>query len=623
MILLCAGFVALSGHAAEWHVASGGDDRNEGSPAAPFRTIQRAADAAWPGDTVTVHEGVYRERVNPPRGGESETRRIVYRAAPGEQAVVTGSEPVGGWARVTNDTWKASVSNRLFGAFNPFSDTIRGDWFNAKGRPHHTGAVYLNGEWLDEAAKLEDVLKPAGDAPLWFSQVDSWQTTIWAQFKGVNPNGQLVEVNARSTVFYPDKPGRGFITVRGFKLRQAATPWAPPTAEQPGLIGSNWSRGWIIESNVVSHSKCVGISLGKHGDAFDNTSADSAEGYVKTIERAYAHAIPWTRENIGHHVVRGNVISHCEQAGVVGSLGGAFSLITGNVIHDIHVRRLFTGAEMAGIKLHAAIDCEISGNRIFRTCRALWMDWMAQGTRISRNLCYDNASEDLFMEVDHGPYLVDNNIFLSAVNLLDMSEGGAFAHNLWAGKIISAEEPGRETPFHPAHATPLAGLRSIKGGDNRFYNNLFVGAGAQPPAKALAKEDRRRRMAGYGTWVYDAREQPCFAGGNVYLNGARPYAQEDGPAVEEGTNPGVRLVEDGAQVYLEFAAAPGPKPAAAALVTTKRLGQALVSQAAYENADGSPLAVDADYFGARRDGAQTAPGPFAATGAGRVRIRVW
>ena len=33
---------------------------------------------------ITVHQGVYRERINPPRGGKSDEKRIVYRAAPGE-----------------------------------------------------------------------------------------------------------------------------------------------------------------------------------------------------------------------------------------------------------------------------------------------------------------------------------------------------------------------------------------------------------------------------------------------------------------------------------------------------------------------------------------------------------
>ena len=111
---------------------------------------------------------------------------------------------------------------------------------------------------------------------------------------------------------------------------------------------------------------------------------------VGTINRALAKG--WSKQRIGHHVVRNNHISHCEQAGIVGSLGAAFSTVTGNTIHDIHVQGLFTGAEMAGIKIHAAIDTEISRNHIFRTTRGLWLDWMTQGTRVSGNLFHENAS---------------------------------------------------------------------------------------------------------------------------------------------------------------------------------------------------------------------------------------
>ena len=225
-----------------------------------------------------------------------------------------------------------------------------------------------------------------------------------------------MEINVRQTVFYPQKTGINYITVRGFTLEDAATPWAPPTAEQIGLIGAHWSKGWIIESNKISYSTCSGISLGKYGDEWDNTSANSAEGYVKTIERALTNG--WSKDNIGHHIVRNNTISHCEQAGIVGSLGAAFSTVTGNTIHDIHVRQLFSGAEMAGIKFHGAIDVEISRNHIYRTCRGLWLDWMAQGTHVTRNLFHDNG-EDVFVEVDHGPFLMDNNLFLSPLALID------------------------------------------------------------------------------------------------------------------------------------------------------------------------------------------------------------
>jgi alpha-N-arabinofuranosidase len=612
-------------------VATHGHDANRGTRKAPLRTIQRAAELAQPGDTITVHEGVYRERINPPRGGISDRKRIVYQAAQGERVEIKGSEVVKGWEKVQGNVWKVTLPNTFFGRFNPYRDLIRGDWFERKGRDHHTGAVYLNGDWLTEAAVLDEVLmegsppwvtkNAALNPQLWFAQVDGLHTTIWAQFKGVNPNEQLVEINTRQTVFYPDQPGRNFITVRGFLLRHAATPWAPPTAQQIGLVGTHWSKGWIIENNVISHSTCSGIALGKHGDEHDNTSANTAEGYVKTIERAHAHPIPWTRENIGHHVVRHNTISHCEQAGLVGSMGCAFSTITGNVIHDVHVRRLFTGAEMGGIKFHGAIDTLIRGNHIYRTCRGLWLDWMAQGTRVSGNLFHENLYEDLFVEVNHGPFVVDNNVFLSPTALLDMSQGGAYAHNLFAGRLVTTEEPTRQTPYHPAHSTTVAGLSAIKGGDNRFFNNLFVGTGGSPGE--VAKDDKRhRRVSGYGLWVYDLREYPLLTGGNIFYHRAQASAQESNHVLAADLDPQVKLAEQGGEFALRLTLGPELQQARTTLVTTKLLGQAKIPGVPYLDADGSPLAVNTDYFGKQRSRKTPTPGPFEKPGTGAVTLNL-
>ncbi len=602
-IVILAGMLAAvsTTQASEFHVAVDGKDSNPGSRAAPVLTIQRAADLAQPGDVITVHEGVYRERINPPRGGRSDSERIVYQAAPGEKVEVKGSEVVTNWVKVREDTWKATIPNSVFGEFNPYRDLIHGDWFNPKGRDHHTGAVYLNGEWLAEAATLADVLQSVGTLPLWFAQVDEQRTTIWAQFKGVNPNEQFVEVNVRRTVFYPDQPGRNYITVRGFTMRHAATPWAPPTAEQIGLIGTHWSKGWIIESNVVSHSMCSGIALGKYGDEWDNTSANTAEGYVKTIERALQNG--WNQETIGHHLVRDNTISHCEQTGIVGSLGAIVSVVTGNTIHDIHVRKLFSGAEQAGIKLHGAIDVEISRNHIYRTNRALWLDWMAQGTRVTGNLFHDSDGEDLFVEVNHGPFLVENNVFLSKTTLRDMSEGGAYAHNLIAGGIMTRPELGRSTPYHKPHSTAVAGFRKTVGGDNRFHNNVFVGFN--------------------GLADYDAASLPMWVDGNVYLKGAKPSKHDRCPLVKPEVDPAIKLVESADGFHLELRLGPlAATGCSRKRVTTELLGRAAIPDLPYEQPDGTPIRVNTDYFGKPRSDEDPTPGPFEGIGEGVVRLKV-
>ena len=87
---------------------------NDGSASRPLRTISAAALTGQPGDTVTVHAGIYRERVDPPRGGESDTKRITYQAAPGEKVTITGSEPFKGWEKVSGRRLESGHSQFVF-----------------------------------------------------------------------------------------------------------------------------------------------------------------------------------------------------------------------------------------------------------------------------------------------------------------------------------------------------------------------------------------------------------------------------------------------------------------------------------------------------------------------------
>lgn len=54
-----AGAAHPSAAAATWHVATTGSDGASGTEAAPWKTIQHAADRVKPGDIVIVHAGTY------------------------------------------------------------------------------------------------------------------------------------------------------------------------------------------------------------------------------------------------------------------------------------------------------------------------------------------------------------------------------------------------------------------------------------------------------------------------------------------------------------------------------------------------------------------------------------
>ncbi len=602
--------------ALEYHVAKTGNDKNPGTIDKPLLTIQAAANIAQPGDIITVHKGIYRERITPPRGGESDSKRIIYQSEKGKTVEIKGSEIIKNWEKLSGTVWKVSIPNSFFGDYNPYSDKIHGDWFNDLGRTHHTGDVYLNGKSLWEMEilekvinpkKVEDNFDPEGSTYTWFCESDNENTTIYANFHEANPNEELVEINVLKTCFYPEKNNINYITIRGFRMSHAATQWAPPTAEQIGLIGTNWSKGWIIENNIISNSRCSGITLGKHGDKFDNTSEDSAEGYVETIHRAEKRG--WNKENIGHHIVRNNTIFNCEQTGICGSLGAVFSTIENNDIYNIWVKRQFTGAEMGGIKIHASIDMIIRDNRLHNCGRGLWLDWMAQGTQVSGNLFYENSTDDIFVEVNHGPFLIANNILLSPISIRDWSEGGAYVHNLIAGNI-ELRPQDRETPYHLPHSTTLVGLKKTLCGDDRYFNNIFVGG---------IKESERSKS---GLGIYENTNLPMSVNGNLYLNGSRKFSKEENQ-LEINSNPEIGIEEKADGIYLKMNFDEKILKMKNLFVTTQLLGKALIPNAGYENPDGSPLSIDIDYLGKKRDKQNPTAGPFENPGTGKINLKVW
>lgn len=618
----------------EYHVSVNGNDENIGNADMPFRTISKAAQLAEAGDTVTVHEGVYREWVKPAHGGESDEKRILYRAAKGEKAVIKGSEEVSGW-RLSDGVWMASVPNEMFGDYNPYEKTIDGDWLVEPRHPfRHTGEIYLNGKAQHEVFGVDEVRQ---NPNTWYAQVSHDCTVFYANFGTCDPNHAVTEINVRKCCFYPDKTGLNYITVQGFEMAQAACPWAPPTAEQFGMLGAHWSKGWVIEDNILHDAKCSAVSIGKNATIADNTATINKRksGYQYQIENIFkADEFGWTKEKVGSHTVRNNVIFDCGQNAIVGQMGCAFSEIYGNHIYNIGNKQEFSGWEIAGIKFHAAIDVQIHDNYIHNCggSAGIWLDWQAQGTRVSRNLLCDNNSlhGDLFIEVSHGPYMVDNNIFASEKNTLSVSQGGAFIHNMFFGTNAKIPCLPRSTPYHGNHTTKIAGFCCIYGDDDRWYQNIFLGetketddgkagTGGYDGCPASMEEYLREEHTGEGS--NETGRQPAYIDGNCYFNGATAYDREKHNYISaESAHP--KFIYENGTVYLEMDIPEEIRNVSTKVIGTADLESPRICDQPYENPDGTPLSIDTDYFGNERADVPL-PGPMENLKCGHNRIAVW
>ena len=639
-----------------------------GSREMPFRHIDDAARVAVAGDEILVAPGIYREYVNPRNAG-TEDKRIVYRSEKPLGAVITGAEPLAGWTHYQGNVWTNRVNNGVFGAYNPYTTFVCGDWYFAP-TVRHTGSVYLNDRMMYETVTLEECLAGEKDPCAWnaeestykwYTEQDGDDTVLYANFQGKDPNAEKVEIAVRRNCFMPDKTGVGYITVSGFDINKAATTWAPPAAYQDGMIGPHWSRGWIIEDCEISNSKCCGISLGKYRDPENDMYFYTK--HVKSPTQMERDAVcrgqyhGWLKENVGSHIIRRCHIHHCEQTGIVGRMGGVFSTIEDCHIHHICNSQQLGGAETAGIKLHAAIDVTIRRNHIHNCIMGVWCDWQAQGARITQNLMYQNQrpegvaqakgamfNTDVFIEVGHGPTLIDNNLLLSKVSVNIPSEGIACVHNLILGgfsqinsgvdSVVNGQREPRYTPYHIRHRTEVAGFMTILHGDDRVYNNIFVQQypKAEPARKPSDCDNDATGTAAfdifptYDEWIanfmmdrepdmgalatYHFGHLPVWVEGNAYFNGATVCKHEKHNLRDESGEAYVKLEEKDGHVYVRTNVYDMMKDFTDGVINSDILGCAFEPEQRFENPDGSEIIFDRDYFGDHR-GLAVLPGPFA------------
>ena len=345
-------------------------------------------------------------------------------------------------------------------------------------------------------------------------------------------------------------------------------------------------------------------------------------------------------------------------------MGAVFSTIEDCHIHHVCNSQQLGGAETAGIKLHAAIDVTIRRNHIHHCIEGVWLDWEAQGARISQNLMHDNQrpeglgqaqgamfSCDVFIEVGHGPTLIDNNVLLSKASVIMPSEGLAVIHNLMCGafglinsgvdSVVNGQREPRYTPYHIRHRTEVAGFMTILHGDDRVYNNIIVqkypvtdpSIGPDSPEHQAAGTAPFDIFPAYDEWIsnfmmdrepdmgylaqYHFGHLPVWIGGNAYFGGATVSKHEKTGLVNTADRVTVEVAEADGKWTLNTNVYDLLGDFRDAILTTESLGCAFQPEQRFENRDGTPIAFDRDFLGNHR-GVDALPGPFASAKAAKA-----
>ncbi|MBN2377741.1 MAG: right-handed parallel beta-helix repeat-containing protein [Sedimentisphaerales bacterium] len=560
MFLLPAAFVVFvlgcgDSVARQIHVSKAGSDSASGSRAEPYLTINKAAGVARPGDTITVHAGTYREWIKPLHGGSDESNRIIYRAARGEKVIVKGSERITAWKQQDEGVWKAELPNTFFAQYNPYSLKVSGGWLNY-GNWHHRGDVYLNDEAFQEMETAEEVRETKHS---WHCEVDEKVTTIRANFGTANPNTKQAEINVRECLFMPEITGLKYITIDGFHFMHAAPNWAPPVIElQTGAVGPRMGKHWIIENCTVVNSRCVGITLGQApGVDYEDIEA------------------------FGDHIVRNNVIRRCGQAGIAGQKGATRSVISGNLIEETNYRREFGGWETAAIKFHNSVDTVISANLIRGVYHqkegafGIWIDFGNQGIRITRNIIYNTQAATIFLEMNHGPTLVDNNV-IAGKAIRSNSEGTVFAHNLFVdcGYKYNPDTKRRSQYFKP-HTTKTVGSKTGTAQDEKWFNNIFVRTGLD-----------------------DVKDGPGYVSDyNVFLEGAAKSTFGDDSSMVNPYVSGFAIKDEPSKATVKFSVNENPLRLRCPQVDAELCGVFPTVGQTIEDRYGNPVKVSSDING--------------------------
>ncbi|MGA7360824.1 MAG: Ig-like domain repeat protein [Candidatus Sulfotelmatobacter sp.] len=455
---------------ATYYVSTTGNDRNPGTFALPWATVQHAANTVKAGATVYVFGGVYHESVNFPKSG-TESAPITFQNYPGQTAVIDGtgvscctSNPPSsgndtqGLINIVNQSYLvlAGFEIRDFTTGNP-AYTPAGVWITGSG----TGIQLLNNLLHNITTSSEENGNAFGIAVYGTSQTPISHLVISGNevYSLKTGNSESVNVDGNVTNFaitnnlVHDNDNIGIDAI-GY--------------EGVGPVGYDEAMYGEIRGNTIYNIS--GIHNAGEGNSYDADGVYCDGCAYVTVEDNLIHNVDYGIEVASEHKICQSTGTEYSSSGTIGEgsspCNGRYVTVRNNVVYDSNACGISIGgyANNVGGSAHVVIvNNTLYNNNTQNQAGEFQIQYhsgKAQANIFENNLVYAGAQNvwiNSFVEPSTSypapPATLNRNLYYSAAGY---AEGTSI---FWAGassyKSYSAYQSAAGEDANSLNANPL------------------------------------------------------------------------------------------------------------------------------------------------------------------------
>ncbi|HCI44808.1 MAG TPA: hypothetical protein DE315_04680, partial [Candidatus Omnitrophica bacterium] len=491
-----------------YYVSPAGSDANSGTETLPWKTIQKAADSAKPGDTVYVKAGTYYEKVKINQSGLA-GQPIIFEGERGPDgkwlAVIDGSDPTSGWMPAPEIGPGVYKTTKI--PYNPYAMIADGDKNIA--RIHDDNMTDNAKGFMDTWGSWQNLMKTPKDKTrqikcndgTLFAEVKFWDgveayfgylngTTTYTKY-----DGTIVESTYSNTTFIRfrngDDPGTRNVRSSPGPIR-CFNCWPMGAAMQIEdkhhihiknflIRGAQWGitiKGDLAANNLIEENHLmnglgrVQIALGAHDNVVRNNKME--------LNQLGFEQYPPIADNFG---------ATCDPAKYADPY--AMGVSSGSYL----IFKMMVGASAefnadSGVKIFlAGINNEIAGNDIFNGVVGLTIH-NTTSTKVHENKIHNMAAQGIYIsDVVKDLHIYDNLFYNSEIHIRPQSmEKGDRLVYIYRNRTYNPHLRGADNLFF--HFWPNSSPPSVHPEFYVYHNsiaggNMALGIGDAVPAGGM------------------------------------------------------------------------------------------------------------------------------------------